>query len=77
MADEPEHRVLDEPVFTPAEVAAEMKVHVETVRRIFGDEPDVIKLVASNKNGKPHRVTLRIPRHVLRRVLRRMGAQRC
>lgn len=65
----------EEPFYTTAEIAAMIKVHAETVRRIFSDEAGVIKLTSSGKNGKSHRVTLRIPRHVLQRVLRRMGAQ--
>jgi len=68
--DEPKNSALPEPVFTTAEVAAEMKVHAETVRRIFSDEPGVLKI--SSKNGRGRRVTLRIPQHVLQRVLRKL-----
>jgi hypothetical protein len=43
---------LNEPVFTPEEVAAAKKLHPATVRKIFLDEPGVIRLGHGGRRGK-------------------------
>jgi hypothetical protein len=62
-------------IFTPAEIAATLKVSVKTVRRLFQDCEGVIKLGAVNPRGKRGYETLRIPRPVAERVLRERGYQ--
>jgi len=59
-------------LLTVAEVAALMKVSATFVRRIFEDEPGVIKL-GNAANGKRRYLTLRIPRQVFERVITRMS----
>ena len=54
--------------YTPEEIADLWKVHPETVRRMFIDEPGVFTPGAGQKPGKQKRVTLRIPESVLLRV---------
>ena len=63
---------LPEPLLTVAEVAALMKVSASFVRRIFEDEPGVVKL-GNAANGKRRYLTLRIPRRVFERVITRMS----
>jgi hypothetical protein len=60
-------------IFTPAEIAAALKVSVKTVRRLFQDCEGVIKLGAPNPRGQRGYETLRIPRPVAERVLRERG----
>ena len=63
---------LDEPIFKPAELAKMTKYHESTIRRMFVDEPGVIRL--GNPGGRHRRqyFTLRIPLSVVRRVFGRM-----
>ncbi len=61
--------------YTPEEIADLWKIHPETVRRIFGEEPGVLNTGAEQKPGKKKKTTLRIPESVLQRVhLRRSVA---
>lgn len=55
---------------TVAEVAGRLKVHEETVRRLFEDEPGVLVLCRPRK-GRRHYRTLRIPEPVFSRVVTR------
>jgi hypothetical protein len=57
-------------VFTPAEIAKALKLSTNTVRRLFQDEPGVIKIGEANPREKRGYQTLRIPRQVAERVLR-------
>jgi len=60
---------------TPAEVAKMWALSVETIRRIFENEPDVIKMPnASGYTGRRRYKTLRIPVSVVNRVHRRISA---
>jgi hypothetical protein len=60
---------------TPAEVAAMWALSVETVRRLFENEPDVMKMPnASGATGRRRYKTLRIPVSVMQRVHRRISA---
>lgn len=56
--------------FTPQEIADLWRVDENTVRRIFLDEPGVLRLGNLSKRGKRSYVTLRIPATVLERVYR-------
>lgn len=58
--------------FAPAEIAELWKLDVETVRRLFQDEPGVMVLQAPAKKGKRPYKTIRIPISVLERVHRRL-----
>ena len=58
--------------YTAAEVAGLWKFDVETIRRIFQNEPGVIVLQAPARSGKRPYKTIRIPESVLDRVHRRM-----
>jgi hypothetical protein len=63
---------LDEPVFTAEEVAVARKLHPTTVRRMFLDEPGVIRMGHGPVRGRGQYFTLRIPASVVRRVFERM-----
>lgn len=58
--------------YTPAEVASLWHLDVETIRRIFQDEPGVVVLQAAVKKGKRQYKTIRIAQSVLERVHRRL-----
>lgn len=60
--------------YSPSEVAALWNLNVETIRRIFQDEPGVVVLQAPSKKGRRPYKTIRIPQSVLERVHR--GLQR-
>lgn len=64
---------LEEPKFTPEEIAKSHKLHPTTVRRMFLDEPGVIRMGhGSGHRGLGQYYTLRIPASVVRRVFGRM-----
>jgi hypothetical protein len=54
---------------TPQEIAASLQVHENTIRRMFADIPGVLKLTTQRRRGRQPYTTLRIPRHVLDRIL--------
>jgi hypothetical protein len=58
--------------FTPLEVAKIWNVNVETIRRIFQDEPGVLVFQGPIKKGKRPYKTIRIPQSVLERVHKRL-----
>lgn len=74
--------ILDEPVYTLAEVAEELKISEEKARLLFEREPDVIVIcgpgkgrgstVTGSKRSKT-RNTYRVPRSVARRVFNRLS----
>jgi hypothetical protein len=67
--------VAEEKHHTPAEVAAMWARSVETVRRLFENEPDVMKMPnATGYTGRRRYKTLRIPLSVMQRVHRRISA---
>ena len=57
--------------FTVKEIAAEWKLSVDTVQRLFMLEPDVF-VIPTAKLGKRSKKTLRVPVAVRDRVWRRM-----
>jgi len=69
----PDLRGLDERLlerhFDPKELAKCWKLDPSTIRRMFQDQPGVLKLGKSNRrDGKRDYVTLRIPQSVAERV---------
>ena len=61
--------VMDEPKYTLAEIAENWKVHRTTARRLFIDEPGVVKLGHGPRRGKRQHFTIRVPHSVAVRVL--------
>ncbi|HXA67383.1 MAG TPA: hypothetical protein VNV82_19655 [Bryobacteraceae bacterium] len=57
--------------FTPQDLADTWKLDETTIRRIFQDEPGVMKVGKANRrDGKRDYVTLRIPESVAERIYR-------
>ena len=67
--------VAHEKHYSPSELAETWGLSVETVRRIFENEPDVLKMAnATGYTGRRRYKTLRIPASVVQRVHRRISA---
>lgn len=66
---EVDHEVLAEKHYSPNQLAKLWNVSVDTVRRVFADEPGVVVIErpGKGKNSRPYR-TLRIPASVALRV---------
>jgi len=64
--------VASERHYAPSEVAELWHLDVETIRRLFQDEPVVVVLHAPFKKGRRPYKTIRIPRSVLERVHKRL-----
>jgi hypothetical protein len=62
----------DEPMFTAAELAKRTKFHPDTVRKMFIDEPGVLRIGHPGGKNKRQKFTLRIPAHVAERVFKRI-----
>ena len=61
--------------YTPKELAALWALDETTIRRLFYDEPGVLKIGKSNRrDGKRDYVSLRIPQSVALRVHRKRSA---
>lgn len=61
-----------EPHFSPQDLAGLWKLDDSTIRRMFMDEPGVLKIgKQARRNGKREYVTLRIPASVAKRVYNR------
>ena len=58
--------------YKPCEVAELWQFDVETIRRLFQDEPGVMVLQSPVKKGKRPYKTIRIPQSVLERVHKRL-----
>jgi hypothetical protein len=72
VADPNQQEVAFEPVYTPQELSTLWKFDQSTIRRMFIDEPGVLKLGhQSRRDGKREYITLRIPASVARRVYQR------
>jgi DNA-binding transcriptional regulator YhcF (GntR family) len=69
--------LLDDEIYSPAELAKRIHVHPTTVRRLFQDEEGVIALGRRTGRGRKTQqyLTLRIPRAVAARVLARLGSR--
>lgn len=68
---DPKHAI-DETVYTADELAERLKVHPATIRKMFIDEPGVIRLGHAGLRGKKQYFSLRIPASVVHRVVGRM-----
>jgi hypothetical protein len=60
--------------FTPQELAEAWGVSIDVIRRIFRDEPGVLKIGDKNPRHKRQYLTLRIPEEVAKRVHQRLAA---
>ncbi len=58
-----------EPLLTPYQVAEYLQIDVSTVRRLFLDRYDVVKIGRTENRKKRSYVTLRIPLSTLRRFM--------
>ncbi len=58
-----------EPILTPQQVAEYLHLDVSTVRRLFLDRPDVVRIGRTEARKKRSYVTLRIPLSALRRFM--------
>ncbi len=63
---------IEEPIFTAEELAERTKLHPTTIRKIFVNEPGVIRLGRSGSRDRRKYYTLRIPSSVAQRVFSRM-----
>ena len=60
--------------YSPAEIAERWNLSVDSVRKLFEDEPGVLVIGNTTpRRGKRSYTTLRIPEHVLERVHRRLS----
>lgn len=75
MKDESQIRIEEtafEPHYTPKQLADLWRLDESTIRRLFHDEPGVLKYGNSYlRSGRREYVTLRIPESVARRVYAR------
>jgi hypothetical protein len=62
-----------EAYFTPKDIADQWKLSEDTIRRLFQDEPGVLKIGNPNPRGKRGYVTLRILRSVMLRLYERLS----
>jgi len=60
--------LLDSELFTPGELSKLTKLHSGTIRRLFIDEPGVVRIGHSGGRRRQY-FTIRIPRPVAERVL--------
>ena len=58
--------------YAAAQVAELWQFNVETIRRLFQDEPGVVVLQAPVRKGRRPYKTIRIPQSVLERVHKRL-----
>ena len=58
--------------YAPSEIAELWQLNVETIRRLFQNEPGVIVLEGPARKGKRQYKTIRIPQSVLERVHKRL-----
>lgn len=61
-----------ERVYTSDEVALDKKLHPSMVRKLFVDEPGVIRIGHAGRHGRRQYFCLRIPESVVKRVFGRM-----
>jgi hypothetical protein len=65
-------KLIDEPFFTPEELSIARKLHPTTIRRMFVDEPGVMRLGHPTTRKKRQHYTIRIPASVAERVFARL-----
>lgn len=61
---------VQETFLTVVEVAEQLKINEDTVRRLFANEPGVVVICFPRKGRRVYR-TLRIPQNVFKRVVER------
>jgi len=66
----------EEVVYTAEELAATKKLHPSTIRRMFADEPGVIRFGREASANRRQYFTLRIPASVARRVFEAMTVRK-
>jgi hypothetical protein len=59
---------IEETIFTSEELAASKKLHPSTIRKMFFDQPGVIRMGHPASRDRRRYFTLRIPASVARRV---------
>jgi hypothetical protein len=60
-----------DPLFEPCEIAEYLKLDVTTVRRLFVDRPDVVRIGrTAARGGRRSYVTLRIPLRAVQAFMR-------
>ena len=64
-----------ESIFTAEEIATKHKLHPATIRKLFLDEPGVIRLGHPARGRRRQYYTLRIPASVVQRVFQKMTVQ--
>jgi hypothetical protein len=62
--------LVQETFLTVVEVAEQLKINEDTVRRLFSNEPGVVVICFPRRGRRVYR-TLRIPQSVFQRVLQR------
>jgi DeoR/GlpR family transcriptional regulator of sugar metabolism len=68
-----EERICEEKHYSVNELSALWNLSKQTIRRLFQDEPDVVRIGEKDVCRKRAYVTLRIPESVVRRVHQRMS----
>ena len=64
---------VDGGLYSVQQLAREWGLSPDTVRKLFQDEPGVMKLEGKSKKGRKPYTILRIPQNVVERVKRRMS----
>lgn len=59
--------------FSPSEIAELWNLSVDSVRKLFENEPGVVQIGERARRGKRRYVTLRIPESVVARVHRKLS----
>lgn len=54
--------------YTPRQLADRWSLSTDTIRRMFENEPGVLKFGSNGRRGKRRKMTLRIPESVAERV---------
>jgi hypothetical protein len=68
---------IEEMVFTPEELAERTKLHPSTIRKLFADQPGVIRLGRAGSRSHRRYYTIRVPRSVAERVFGSMTVGGC
>jgi NADPH-dependent ferric siderophore reductase len=70
-------KAMEESVFTPEELAERTKLHASTIRKLFADQPGVIRLGRPASRGHRRYYTIRVPKSVAERVFESMTVEEC
>jgi len=72
-SDPSEEKTCEERHYSVNELAVLWNLSKQTIRRLFQDEPDVIRIGEKDVRHKRAYVTLRVPESVMRRVHQRLA----